>query len=154
MSQATSSGPGRQNCDTVKSCRWMRATHTPSSEDNRYMQNIRVQETSLQPWNSQTLAVCRPHISCLSTGPSVMCSQEFATGPYPEPDESSPYYPILFLQDPFLYYLTTYVWVFLIVSFLLALPKKSYIHFISPPCVLHVFRMTLTVCGLYFPKNY
>jgi hypothetical protein len=25
------------------------------------------------------------------------CSQEPATGPYPEPDESSPYHPILYL---------------------------------------------------------
>jgi hypothetical protein len=25
------------------------------------------------------------------------CSQEPATGPYPEPNESNPYYPVLFL---------------------------------------------------------
>jgi hypothetical protein len=29
---------------------------------------------------------------------SLLCSQEPATGHYPEPDESSPYHPILFLQ--------------------------------------------------------
>jgi hypothetical protein len=28
---------------------------------------------------------------------SLPCSQEQASGPYPEPDVSSPYYPILFL---------------------------------------------------------
>jgi hypothetical protein len=28
---------------------------------------------------------------------SVTCSEEPTTGPYPEPDESSPYHPILFL---------------------------------------------------------
>jgi hypothetical protein len=28
------------------------------------------------------------------------CSQESATDPYPEPDESSPYHPILFLTFP------------------------------------------------------
>jgi hypothetical protein len=29
---------------------------------------------------------------------SLPCAQEPATGPYPQPDESSPYYPILFLN--------------------------------------------------------
>jgi hypothetical protein len=29
------------------------------------------------------------------------CSQEAATGPYPEPDESGQYLPILLPQDPF-----------------------------------------------------
>jgi hypothetical protein len=28
---------------------------------------------------------------------SLPCSQEPSTGPYPKPDQSSPYYPILFL---------------------------------------------------------
>jgi hypothetical protein len=32
---------------------------------------------------------------------SLPYSQEPATGPYPEPDESSLYLPILYLQDPF-----------------------------------------------------
>jgi hypothetical protein len=29
------------------------------------------------------------------------CSQEPSTGPYPEPDQSGPYHPILSLQNPF-----------------------------------------------------
>jgi hypothetical protein len=28
---------------------------------------------------------------------SLLCSQESATAPYPEPDELNPYYPVLFL---------------------------------------------------------
>jgi hypothetical protein len=32
---------------------------------------------------------------------SLPCSQEPSTGPYPEPDQSKPYYPILSLYDPF-----------------------------------------------------
>jgi hypothetical protein len=32
---------------------------------------------------------------------SLPYSQEPYTGSYPEPDESSPYHPILSLQDPF-----------------------------------------------------
>jgi hypothetical protein len=32
---------------------------------------------------------------------SLPCSQEPSIGPYPEPDQSSPYYPILSLKDPF-----------------------------------------------------
>jgi hypothetical protein len=31
---------------------------------------------------------------------SLLCSQEPSTGPYPEPDQSSPYHPILYLCDP------------------------------------------------------
>jgi hypothetical protein len=31
---------------------------------------------------------------------SLSCSQESSTDPYSEPDESSPYHLILFLQDP------------------------------------------------------
>jgi hypothetical protein len=38
---------------------------------------------------------------------SLPCSQETYTGPYPEPDQSSPYYPIL--SDLFQYYPPTYV---------------------------------------------
>jgi len=32
---------------------------------------------------------------------SLSCSQERATGHYPEPDESSPHLPTKFPQDPF-----------------------------------------------------
>jgi hypothetical protein len=32
---------------------------------------------------------------------SLLCSQEPSTGPGPEPDESSLYYPTRLLQDPF-----------------------------------------------------
>jgi hypothetical protein len=32
---------------------------------------------------------------------SLLCSQEYSTGPYPEPDYSNPYHPILTLEDLF-----------------------------------------------------
>jgi len=35
---------------------------------------------------------------------SLLCSQEYVAGPYPEPDESSPHLRNLFLYDPFRYY--------------------------------------------------
>jgi hypothetical protein len=31
---------------------------------------------------------------------SLLYSQEPSTGPYPEPPKSSPYHPIIFLEDP------------------------------------------------------
>jgi hypothetical protein len=40
---------------------------------------------------------------------SLLYSQEPFTGFYLEPQESSPYHSILFLQDPFEYYPPTYV---------------------------------------------
>jgi hypothetical protein len=32
----------------------------------------------------------------------VLCSQELSTGPYPEPDQPTPYNPILSLQNPYI----------------------------------------------------
>jgi hypothetical protein len=57
---------------------------------------------------------------------SLPCSQEPPTGPYPKPDRSSTYHPILSLWDMFSYCPPTYVLVFLLVFFLLALPPIFY----------------------------
>jgi hypothetical protein len=62
---------------------------------------------------------------------SLSCSQEPSTGPYPEPDQSSPYHPILYLEDPFSYLRLG------IPSSLPAFPPKSYKRSSSPPFVLH-----------------
>jgi len=40
---------------------------------------------------------------------SLQCSQEPTTGPYPEPNKSSPHVPDLFLYDPFIYYPYIYI---------------------------------------------
>jgi hypothetical protein len=65
---------------------------------------------------------------------SLPCSQQSATGSYPEPDQSSPYY--LILSKIHFNTLPTYIYVFLIVAFLLAFPPKWCAHS-SPTCVLH-----------------
>jgi hypothetical protein len=40
---------------------------------------------------------------------SLQCLEQPATGPYPEPDQSSRYHHILLLQDSFYFYPPTYV---------------------------------------------
>jgi hypothetical protein len=39
---------------------------------------------------------------------SLPCSQQLATRPYPQPDQSSPRLYILFIENPFQYYPQTY----------------------------------------------
>jgi hypothetical protein len=46
----------------------------------------------------------------------------------PEPDQSSPYLPFAFPEDPSLYYSPIYVWVFQVVSFPQASPPTSSMH--------------------------
>jgi hypothetical protein len=72
---------------------------------------------------------------------SLPCSQQPSTGPYPEPEPSSPQHPMLSISDPFEYYPATYVWVFPVVSFLLVFLLKSYASSSSPPCILHVLQI-------------
>ena len=48
---------------------------------------------------------------------SLPYSQEPATCPYPEPDQSNPNLHIPLLEDQFLYYLPIYAQVFKVVSF-------------------------------------
>jgi hypothetical protein len=60
---------------------------------------------------------------------SLPCSQKPSTGPYPEPDRSSPHHPILSLSKIYFNIAhPSYVLVFLVVSFLLAFPPVSYMH--------------------------
>jgi hypothetical protein len=73
---------------------------------------------------------------------SLPCSLEPSTGPYPEPDQSNPYHPILSLSDPFQYCPPIYVLVLLVVSFLLAFKPVSYMYFSSPPFVLHALPIS------------
>jgi hypothetical protein len=61
------------------------------------------------------------------------CSQEPATEPYIEPDESNPHPPTLFPKDPFLYYPPIYALVFRVASSLQDFKPKYCIHFLSTP---------------------
>jgi hypothetical protein len=65
-------------------------------------------------------------------------SQEISTCTYPEPDQSSPQHSILSLKGPSKCYLSTYVSVFLVVSFPLAFLPITYTRSSSPPFVQHV----------------
>jgi len=47
---------------------------------------------------------------------SLLCSQQPATGPYSEPDESSPYFPILFPQGSFQCYPLIYAYILHVAS--------------------------------------
>jgi hypothetical protein len=50
-------------------------------------------------WEAPGCAATLEFPTYYETG-SLPCSQEPSIGPYPEPDESSPYHPILYLYDP------------------------------------------------------
>jgi hypothetical protein len=67
---------------------------------------------------------------------SLPCSQNHSAGPYPEPDQSSPYHPILSLRS-ILILSPTYVWVFLVVSFILVFPLNT----ICVPLLPHACHM-------------
>jgi hypothetical protein len=62
--------------------------------------------------------------------------QELYTCTYPGPDQSSPQHSILSLKGPSKCYLSTYVSVFLVVSFPLAFLPITYTRSSSPPFVL------------------
>jgi hypothetical protein len=65
---------------------------------------------------------------------SLPCSEEPSTGPYSKPDQSRS------LWNTFQYYPTIYVFVFLLGSFLLAFPLITYVHYSSPPFMLHALQ--------------
>jgi hypothetical protein len=76
---------------------------------------------------------------------SIPNSQEVATCPYPEPDQSSPHHPIPPLRDPSWFYPPTYVLGFLVASFPLAFPPTTYSRSTSPPirakCPAHLILL-------------
>jgi hypothetical protein len=84
---------------------------------------------------------------------SLLCPQKPSTVPYPEPDQSSPYHPILALSDPMYYYTPTYVLVLLVDSFLLAFPPISYMHSASPPiratCPVRLILLDLIILIIF-----
>jgi hypothetical protein len=70
------------------------------------------------------------------------CSRQPSNSPYPDPDQSNPYHPILSLQDQSQYYPPIYAEVLLMVSLHLAFPPKSYMASSSAPRVLHALPIT------------
>jgi hypothetical protein len=76
---------------------------------------------------------------------SLMCSQEPFTGPYPEPGQSSPFPSQHISLRSILILSTTYVLVFLVVSFILAFSPISYMHSSSIQCVLHALFISFSL---------
>jgi hypothetical protein len=68
------------------------------------------------------------YLTLYGTRSFITVLKKLSTGPYPEPEQFSPYHLIRFLSGPFQYYSPIYVLVFLVVSFLLPFPPKSYMH--------------------------
>jgi hypothetical protein len=71
---------------------------------------------------------------------SLPCSQEPSTGPYSEPDQSSPYHPMYLRSILILFALLRLG--FASGSFLPAFPPITYVHFSSPQFVLHVLPIS------------
>jgi hypothetical protein len=58
--------------------------------------------TELSPsWETDNCAATQELPSILEPVGSSPSSQEPSTGPYPDPDQSSPYHPLIFLYDIF-----------------------------------------------------
>ena len=69
-------------------------------------------------------------------------SQQPATCPYPEPDQSSPYSHIPLPEDPSQYYPPIYALVSQVVSFPQVSPPKPCIRLSSPPYALHALPIS------------
>jgi hypothetical protein len=61
---------------------------------------------------------------------SLSCSQKPASGPSPEPDESSPHLPTLFPQDTLQYYPSVYAYVFRVDSS--KFPEQNFVYISHP----------------------
>jgi len=72
----------------------------------------------------------------MELGGSLQCSQEFATGPYPEPDESS-------------FIISTHACLcFQVVSFFQVLKSKFCMLFTSSPSMLHSLPLSVFILSL------
>ena len=64
-------------------------------------------------------------------------SQQPATSPYPDPNQSSPYFPFPLLEDPLYYYSPIYAYVLHVLSFPQVFPPTLFMHFWCLPNVPH-----------------
>jgi hypothetical protein len=80
-------------------------------------------------------------------------TQELIIGPNLEPDQSSPYHPILCLWHPLWYYLTTYFLSFHSGAFPFGIPIKILYAFLFSPFVLHALPTSSSLTWSYLAKS-
>jgi len=79
-------------------------------------------------------------------------SQQLATCPYPDPDQSSPCHPIPLPEDTFQYYTPIYAWVSQVVAFSQGSPPKPCMH---PSCLLYVLHAApISFFLIWSPEKY
>jgi hypothetical protein len=86
---------------------------------------------------------------------SLLCTQELATGPYPESDESSPHLPTpISLRSIWIVLPFCQCIIFHVVSSLLVFQIKLCMHFSPVQCVLHALPHTILITLIILGEAY